>query len=144
MKVQITERKNGTREVKQFCTDPSLTKQSFKKECDINNIVKFWKDHAYDMDMMPYSDEIQDVSEVNDFHTQMNTMTALEQAYDNLPKDVQSKFPTIEHFYDYIDQQANYTDVSKFVGQQDNKQPAEPVSDASVPKAAEAPHIQST
>lgn len=43
MKIIVTERKNGTRRVQHKLGGPIMTDQSYKKDADVNELVRRWK-----------------------------------------------------------------------------------------------------
>jgi phage internal scaffolding protein len=74
------------------CSDmPSMTKQSFADECNINNIMaKFAKTGLLDFvnQNEPHYGEISPV----DFQQAMNTVIAAQEMFDGLPGDLRQRF----------------------------------------------------
>lgn len=77
--------------VQEFNDEPPRTKQSFKKECDINNIMaKFQKtgaithvrDHGANYGFATSTD----------FHQAMNTVAKANEMFDALPSTIRSRF----------------------------------------------------
>lgn len=78
----------------EFFTPPDRTKQAFKDECDINNILKQYKatgqlthvrSHAQQGKYDNLPDEV-------DFQTSLNTVIAAERAFSSLPSKLRNRF----------------------------------------------------
>jgi len=70
---------------------PSLTKQSFKDECDINNILrKYIKTGVLNASVK--AQQMGDFSNVGDYHQAMNTVIAAHDAFMNLPSKIRERF----------------------------------------------------
>lgn len=70
---------------------PSLTKQSFVNECDINTIVRRFNvtgELPQGIRMPSYGD----FSQVNDFQTAMNAIAQAREAFDAMPADIRTQF----------------------------------------------------
>ena len=74
--------------------DPlSLTKQSFKDECDINNLVSRWQQSgSVGSSFNSNSGMFADVSEVPDYHTALNIVLSAQKAFSDLPSPVRDRF----------------------------------------------------
>lgn len=73
-------------------TAPSLTKQSFKDECDINNIVsKFAKTGVLEHVALS-KPQFGDFLGVSDYQTALNQVLEAEDAFDALPAKVRARF----------------------------------------------------
>lgn len=71
--------------------DPSLTKQSFKAECDINNIlIKYQKTGVFDH-VQKYEPQYFDTTSA-DFHEAMNTVANAETMFAELPSKARAHF----------------------------------------------------
>lgn len=95
------------------CLDDSLTKQSFREECDINTIVRnFGLTGELPDDVRPptYGDFIG----IFDFHSAMNAVALAKEAFDALPADVRARF---HHdpgaFVDFCSNPANLDEMRK-------------------------------
>jgi phage internal scaffolding protein len=72
-------------------TGPSMTKQSFKASCDINNIlVKYQKTGVFDH-VKQYEGQYFDATEA-DYHESMNTVVQAQQMFDDLPSKAREYF----------------------------------------------------
>ncbi len=74
--------------------DKRLTKQSFKDECDINNIMKkYRKTGQLDPASMNQRQEIfADVSEFGDFQEMQNKIQKAEEAFSTLSSELRARF----------------------------------------------------
>lgn len=92
--------------------EPSMTKQSFKAECDINNIMaKYYKtgliDHVVNAQV-----KYADVSKVVDYQTALNTVMEAEDSFMSLPSQIRAKFendPT--KFFDFVNNPSNLDEM---------------------------------
>lgn len=73
------------------CEDPSLTKQSFKDECDLNVILERFAltGRLPENPRMPTYGDFMDVS---DYHTAMNAVRAADEAFMALPAAIRARF----------------------------------------------------
>mgnify|MGYP003382125878 CR=1 FL=1 len=88
---KITVRKNGTISIESINTEPTLTQQQFKEQCDINNIIK----HYTQTGELPLSNKVGqflDVSNVQDYQTALQTVFEAQHAFDALPSSIRSRF----------------------------------------------------
>lgn len=73
------------------CKDPTLTKQSFKDESDINTII-----HRFGLDgQLPTNvrqPQYGDFTGITDFHTAANAIAAANESFDEMPAHVRSRF----------------------------------------------------
>lgn len=79
-----------------YCRDPSLTKQAFKDECDINKIMSMFRNaseaEAYISTLGPQNGSYFDCTQVVDFRTARDQVLQAEQAFKALPANVRSRF----------------------------------------------------
>jgi phage internal scaffolding protein len=113
---------------------PSLTKQSFRDECDINNILR-----KFNVTGQLPSGSVQpqygDFSGITDYQSALNAVMAAQDSFLELPAKVRAKFgndPAV--FLDFVSDEAN-KDEMKALGllreetaQAVVKSPSEPVS----------------
>lgn len=75
------------------CDDPSLAKQSFKDESNINNIIK--RHHNTGVPL-PTAETVGakfgDFSEVGDYHTSMQKVVQAREAFEGLPSAIRKQF----------------------------------------------------
>lgn len=72
---------------------PSRVQQSFKSECDINNVMAKYRRTGY----INFSRDISegkylDLSSVGDFQTSMNKVIAAQNAFESLPSQIRNYF----------------------------------------------------
>lgn len=72
---------------------PSMTKQSFKDECDINNIMsRYIATGLIDFSRDVASGRYVDLTTVDDFHSSMDKVAKAMEAFDALPANIRSAF----------------------------------------------------
>jgi len=73
---------------------PSMTKQEFKRECDINNIVKHFSTHGMvnHINAKAAQGAYQDLPDSMDFQESLHTIKAAETAFMTLPAKVRDRF----------------------------------------------------
>lgn len=72
---------------------PSVTKQSFKDECDINTLVSRWqKSGQVGSSFNATPGDFRDVSNVPDYHTALNMVIEAQRMFDALPSNVRDRF----------------------------------------------------
>lgn len=93
-------------------TSPSLTKQSFKDECDINNIVsRFAKTGVLDHEVL-VKPKFGDFLGVSDYQSALNQVIEAEEAFDNLPAKVRSRFKNQPvEFLEFCADEKNYHEM---------------------------------
>lgn len=69
-----------------------ITKQSFKDECDINNIMKKYKNTGMLPEMIKTQPQYGDFSEVSDYMESMNIVLKAQEQFQNLSADVRNRF----------------------------------------------------
>lgn len=73
------------------CTEPTLAKQSFKEECDINTIVERFHltgELPTNVRMPTFGD----FTGISDYHTAMNAIAQANEAFDRMPANVRARF----------------------------------------------------
>jgi hypothetical protein len=81
------------------CTSPSLTKQSFRDECDINALMRRWSASG-DLSNVLRSFELEngfrasygDYTGVQSYHESLNRVLAAENAFMQLPSSLRERF----------------------------------------------------
>ena len=95
-----SERPNGRKRIKLMFHDDnprsqSKTKQAFKKECDINNIMKKYTQTGILGDPAAIRQEqprFGDFSKVEDFHSSMNKIVEAQNDFNQLSSEVRKRF----------------------------------------------------
>ncbi|WNK15048.1 MAG: internal scaffolding protein [Microvirus sp.] len=82
--------------VKKTFTKPSLTKQCFAGECNINNIMARYKRKAGVDFLSQYQGYMEgafgDASAATDYQTALNAVMQAQEAFDALPSNIRSRF----------------------------------------------------
>lgn len=119
-------------------TPPSMTKQSFLKECDINNILKEYRvtGQIRHMSANAAAGAYQDLPEPMDFQESIHTMQAADAAFSSLPSAVRKRFGNDPgEFLAFMADPANQDELIKMGLAKDTRPPAPPAP----PEAPPAP-----
>lgn len=104
-----------TRKRVQFKTEgETMTKQSFKDECDINNILKKYNRTQ----LLTHVNKIQgsygDFSGVQDYQTSLNQVIHAQDAFNGLPSDLRKRFLNDPiNFIEFVNDPSNYAEAAK-------------------------------
>lgn len=114
----------------QYSSDqPSMTKQSFMDECDVNLLVKRSEQGQHTRHINPNTPIYGDFSNVDDYSAALSKMRLAETAFDNLPKQIRDRF---DHdpgqLLDFMDDKEN-VDEARQLG----LLPAAPAESTTVP-----------
>lgn len=74
------------------CSGPSMTKQSFKAECDINTLLAKYQKTGMLAHTSRFQGDYSDLTDSVDYHTAMNIVLDAQNAFDTLPSSVRAKF----------------------------------------------------
>ena len=108
---KITVRKNGTIAIESINSEPTLTQQQFKEQCDINNIIKNYTQTG-ELPLSQKVGQFLDVSHVQDYQTALNTVIEAQSAFDNLPSKIRSRFENDPNqLLAFIEDDANYAEA---------------------------------
>lgn len=88
----VTKRKNGSVRVQYFSEAPSKTDQSFKQDCDVNNIMARFIKTGQVNHLAKGTAAYHDVSEVPDLDEALNIVAKAQEAFDALPATVRRRF----------------------------------------------------
>lgn len=117
MDIEIEKRPNGSRRIKMYCNQESLTRQEFKDDCDLaKTIARFTKTpdglRSIEMSKSYVSERFDDVSNVVDYQVALNQVNAANQAFDRLPSILRKRF---EHdpskFLKFVDDPKNEAEL---------------------------------
>lgn len=90
------------------CSKDGRTKQSFQKECDINNIMKQYEKTRVITHVASASPRYGDFSNVIDYQSALNLVIDAQQGFDDLPADIRTRFmndPAV--FLDFVEDPEN-------------------------------------
>lgn len=139
----ITDRKKGSssprRVALDFSEDPGRTKQEFKKECDINNIMaKFRKTGAIEH-VQKHGAVYGEASGV-DFTEAMRIVTHGNTLWEELPSHIKDDYSGPAEFLDFVHDEANLDAVRELFGEAPASiPPAEPEAPLAPPVAPATP-----
>lgn len=93
MSTKILERPDGSRRVMQINDEPDKkAKQSMKKDCDINNILRKYKKTGHLPELIKRNAQYGDFSQIEDYQTSLNTVKKAQEQFDSLSAEVRKKF----------------------------------------------------
>ena len=72
--------------------NPSMTKQSFKGECDINNIMKKWQATGVIQHTKQHNGQYGDFSDVSDYQTALEAVSLAQDSFASLPSNIRTRF----------------------------------------------------
>lgn len=100
--------------VQLICEDPSLTHQSFAKDCDIRNIMKQYKRTGLVSHMTTASALYGDFTNVPDYRESLDVVINAQAAFMELPAEVRSRFSNDPaQFLDFVHNPDNRDEMIK-------------------------------
>lgn len=117
---------------------PSMTKQSFVDECDINNILR---EYSVSGQLRHISQRAElgmyaDLPDQTDFQTALNIVLEGQQAFDTLPAKVRNRFNNNPaEFLEFMADPANQDEIISLGLAKDNRPPAPPADPPAGPPA---------
>lgn len=93
-------------------TEPSMTKQSFRDECDINVIMKKWEktgviDHVRDI-----QGQYGDFTDVKDYRSALDAVIQAQEAFDGFPAELRARFSNDPaQFLDFVQDPSNMEEM---------------------------------
>lgn len=90
--VQIKKRYDQSKKVGISFSEPTRTKQSFKAECDINNIMKRYEKTGIIEHVAKRPPNYGDFSDVTDYQASVNKVMEAQEGFMRLPSKVRSRF----------------------------------------------------
>lgn len=107
-------KRNYRRKVVTTFTEPSMTKQSFASECDINNIMSKYQKSGLLTHVNKYQGSYADVSNAVDYHDALNIVLAGNEAFESLPSSLRKKFNNDPaEFLSFVDDAENADEMIK-------------------------------
>lgn len=80
------------KKVRKTFEKPSLTKQSFKEECDVNNILKKFAKTGLIEHVNRFSGDYGNYTSVQDYQTSLNQIMSANEMFESLPSKVRARF----------------------------------------------------
>lgn len=117
MREEVEVRPNGSKRVKMFCDDPSLTRQEFKDDCDLAKIVKRFAATPEGRDALARAQgfvdsRFEDVSNVPDYQTSLEYIKRADEAFMQLPGEVRRRFNhNPAEFLNFVDNPKNLDEL---------------------------------
>lgn len=91
---------------------PSMTKQSFKDECDINRILMKYQKTGLLTHVQSYGGRYEDLPSNLDYQESLNAIMAAEEAFMSLPSSLRSRFGNDPAtFLDFVGNPANENEL---------------------------------
>ncbi len=120
--------------------EKGLTKQSFKDECDINNILKKYEKSGILEHANKYQGQYADVTGTVDYQTALNTVMAAKDMFMSLPASIRTMFDNDPHEFLEFAQDPENQEAMIEMGLAERR-PAAPESGEEAPegKPAETP-----
>lgn len=115
-------------EVPYVDSDPSMTKQCFKDECDINLIMKNADYSGFVDHVSPSNPLYIDLSDVSDYKESLDFVMSSQEAFQSLPSALRSRFDhDTSKFMEFVSDPANADEVSSFGVKDVSELEAEPL-----------------
>lgn len=93
-------------------TGPSMAKQSFKKECDINHLMAKYQKTGLIDHVSRFQGDYSDLTSVPDYHTAMNKVITAQDAFDTLPSSIRKKFSNNpQEFLEFVSNPDNLAEM---------------------------------
>lgn len=116
-------------------TEPSLTQQQYKDECDVNNIMKKYKATGLVSHLNKKIGKYADMSSVKDYQTMLDTVIEAQQAFDSLDAELRYRFRNDPgELISFLADEKNYEEALK-LGLVNEKAPPSPPKNATVSDA---------
>lgn len=92
----------------------SKTHQSFKAECDVNNIMKRYERDGIMDHVNEHQGDYGDYTDVQDYQTSLDQVHAAQEAFATLPGNIRGRFENDpQQFLDFVDDPANLPEMEK-------------------------------
>jgi len=85
-------RENGTLRIQTYTNKPSRTQQQFADQCDINNIIKKYKQTGELTHTARKQGVYADVSQISDYYTSLNEINSAKEAFGTLSSQIRLRF----------------------------------------------------
>lgn len=92
--------------------EPSLTKQCFQSECDINSIMKKWERTGVLENVRARQGHYGDFTNVSDYQSAVNAVVNAQEAFDSFPATLRARFrndPAL--FLEFVDDPSNIEEM---------------------------------
>lgn len=117
----------------------SMTQQQFKRECDINHLLRKYQKTGMLEHVNKFQGDYSDLCDVPDYHTAMNKIVSANNAFNMLPSSVRKRFSNDPaQFLQFVSDESNSDEMIE-LGLKKATPPPEP-SPTDVPPVADAPN----
>lgn len=100
-----------------FTGTVSRTKQAFKDECDINNILKRYQTDGVITHARKFEGQYADVGP-QDFQEAMQVIAAGESMFEELPSSLRDRFVSPVGFLEFVNDESNQDEVASWLGRE--------------------------
>jgi len=96
------------------CSGGGLTKQSFRDECDINNILRKYQKTGLIEHVKRFNGQYGDFSDVKGYQDSLNRIKAADEAFMSLPVDLRKRFhQRPAEFLEFVSNSVNRDEMLK-------------------------------
>lgn len=96
------------------CAEPTLTKQSFRQECDINQIMARYKASGILDHINAHQGRYEDLPSEIDYHSDLLAVMAAQDAFASLPAAMRARFENDPaKFVGFVQDPANQAEINK-------------------------------
>lgn len=89
-------------------TGPSMTKQSFKRECDINVLLAKYRKTGFIDHLAKHQGQYADLPNGQSYHEAMNMILDAQESFNQLPSEIRNMFKNDpREFLDFVDDPSN-------------------------------------
>lgn len=97
-----------------FTDEVSLTKQSFLKECDINNIMSKYQKTGLIDHVCKYEGSYGDFLNVSDYQSSLNAVMSAQEEFNSLPSSLRARFSNDPaQFLQFVNDDSNREEAIK-------------------------------
>jgi len=124
---------------KVFATSgPSMTHQSFKRECDINTIMAKYQKTGLVDHVAHHQGDYSDLTDVPTYHDAMNKIISANQSFSTLPSSIRKKFSNDPaEFLDFVSNPENVEEMQNMGLLPPSPPDLPPVADTPPPEPVE-------
>lgn len=94
-------------------TKPARTKQSFKDECDIKNIINLYNKTGLTTHINQKPQQNIDHTQIPNYQDTLNFVTNIQQQYDQLPQEIKQRFTTTTQLSNFLENSENHEEAQK-------------------------------
>lgn len=100
--------------IQTFNTEPTMTQQQFKSQCDINQIIKKFEKTGMISHLNNNAGNYGDFSTIQNFQQNLNMVLSAQSSFDALPPEVRKRFGNNpSNLIDFVQNESNYEEAVK-------------------------------